>query len=391
MVAREAVQLWIVRGRPTLMKKFYIFTMVAILVITVLYLFTIINILLLSNNIAAAKPASRTANDAVKLSDANGSGGSGSSVGSGSGISAAPDGSFRTDGKYEIYVDSIYRDSCETYDEAVIFAQSYERSSIREKGKSAWIWDNYPPYIVFLSSDDYSEFDTLKDAFDYARGTSRAYVYERKDSVLLWTNSIILKDSVLLKPPIINQLPELPRGCEVTSLAMLLSYRGVNVSKMTLADEVKKDTTPYRIIGGKINYGNPHNGFVGRMDTLEGNGLGVYNEPIEELLRKYVPDSTINLTGLEFEDLFYYLNSNVPVWIITNATFNRLPASEFETWHTADGPIEITYREHSVLVTGYDDNYIYFNDPYGYTSKAGRKGFIEAWKQMGRQAVTYLP
>lgn len=59
-----------------------------------------------------------------------------------------------------------------------------------------------------------------------------------------------------------------------------------------------------------------------------------------------------------------------------------------KTWHTEDGPIEITYRQHSVLVTGYDQEYVYFNDPLNYYHKADIKHFEEAWVQMGKQAIT---
>lgn len=43
--------------------------------------------------------------------------------------------------------------------------------------------------------------------------------------------------------PLIAQRPELPSGCEVTSLAMALKFYGVNVSKTTLANKMPYDST----------------------------------------------------------------------------------------------------------------------------------------------------
>lgn len=57
-----------------------------------------------------------------------------------------------------------------------------------------------------------------------------------------------VQDGKLVNVPHIQQMPELPRGCEVTSLAMLLQYAGVSVDKMTLAIEIT--TIPFRDSNG---------------------------------------------------------------------------------------------------------------------------------------------
>ncbi|NLJ57015.1 MAG: peptidase C39 [Firmicutes bacterium] len=198
---------------------------------------------------------------------------------------------------------------------------------------------------------------------------------------------------MLLKVPLILQNPELPRGCEVTSLAMLLQYAGVPADKMTLAHEIRKDPSPYRVNDGKIYFGNPHAGFVGNMYTLKEPGYGVYHGPICELLEKYLPGRTIDLTGCALEEVLLFISEGVPVWVVANATFAPLPPAEFQVWHTPQGSVKITYREHAVLLTGYDAENVYFNDPRFDTKnrQASRQEFTAAWEQMGSQAVTYLP
>ena len=202
---------------------------------------------------------------------------------------------------------------------------------------------------------------------------------------------IKIKDRVLLNMPVIEQLPELPRGCEVTVLAMLLESAGVNADKMKLAKEVKKNPALYHVKNGKIHFGDPNKGFVGNMYTFSKPGLGVYHEPILELGNQYIPGQMVNLTGESFNELKIPLSDGRPVWVIINAEYRELPDSYFEIWETESGPVKITMKEHSVLITGYDEKHIYFNDPL--TGKKNKKApiqdFEKSWVQMGSQALTY--
>lgn len=204
---------------------------------------------------------------------------------------------------------------------------------------------------------------------------------------------IKIKASVRIKAPIITQLPELPRGCEVTSLAMLLQHAGVPADKIELAKEIKKNPVIKKVKHGKIYYGDPNEGFVGSMYTFSKPGLGVYHKPVKELAEQYLPDRVLDLTGIPFQELKIHLSDGRPVWVIINTRYKKLSKSQFETWHTSKGEIQITYREHAVLLTGYDEKYVYFNDPLSgkQNKKAPILHFEEAWVQMGKQAITYLP
>ncbi|MBS4538652.1 C39 family peptidase [Clostridium sp. D2Q-11] len=193
----------------------------------------------------------------------------------------------------------------------------------------------------------------------------------------------------IINVPFISQMPELPRGCEVTSLAMLLNYYEVDIDKLTLAKEIKRDKTPYKKENGKVYFGNPYKGFVGDMYSFDNPGLGVYYPAILDLANKYSNNRAINITRKNFDIILKYLSNNTPIWIITNDTFKELSNEHWELWITPSGPLNITMREHSVVLIGYDDDYIYFNDPLeNYKeSKYDIKNFKKAWEQMGSQAI----
>jgi len=236
-----------------------------------------------------------------------------------------------------------------------------------------------PPETIYLAND--------------SNQISNKFITEtniKLEELHLYTSFIEqLPDEMQLEAPLIEQLPELPRGCEVTSLAMLLSFHGIDVDKMELAENVKRNPAVFERKNGKTYFGNPHNGFVGDMFSFQTPGLGVYHKPIAKLAEQYAPDKQIyDFTGGDFSEVIDQVGFGRPVWVIINSWYKELPESEFTTWHTEDGPIEITYREHSVLITGYDDEYVYFNDPLNYRDKASIENFEKAWIQMGKQAIT---
>lgn len=241
-------------------------------------------------------------------------------------------------------------------------------------------------FITYMIKFD--KFDLLASAI-----TDNNIQEEKQNDVMSSFSIVKIKKSVLIDAPLIKQYPELPRGCEVTGLAMLLQYEGEDVDKLILAKEIKKDSTPYSKSKGKIYFGNPHKGFVGDMYNLHNPGLGVYHEPIRELAERYLPGRIIDLTGSNFEKLKIPLSANQPVWVIINTSYQKLSDDQFQTWETPNGPIKITAKEHSVLITGYDEHFIYFNDPL--TGKKNKKApiqnFEKAWIQMGSQAITVLP
>jgi len=192
---------------------------------------------------------------------------------------------------------------------------------------------------------------------------------------------------ILSNVPLIRQLPELDRGCEVTSLAMMLQYAGVSVDKMTLANEIKK----VDFIDDGVR-GNPNEGFVGNIYTFSESGYAVYHGPLFQLAEKYLPNKAVDLTGKNIEEIYKSVKAGQPVVMITNATFVPLDEDEFTTWETNSGDVSITYNEHCVVLIGYDQESVYIRDPLedSLDVKVPRETFEQAWVQMGSQAISYV-
>ena len=106
----------------------------------------------------------------------------------------------------------------------------------------------------------------------------------------------------------ILQLPELPTGCEVTTLAMLLGAVGFQVDKVQLVEGYLTCKNEGEATFQQAFIGSPY-------DTA---GYGCYAPVIVDTARKYLAAQNSgrivkDLTGAKFEDLLREVASNHPV------------------------------------------------------------------------------
>lgn len=262
---------------------------------------------------------------------------------------------------------------------------------IRHQGQQ--VWTRYYRYMVFqeMHGEDVllKHFEQYIEALEYARKWANSSITYTNQKV--WSNKNLLSKSAYIEGvPLLLQYPELPRGCEVTSLAMLLQFAGVDVGKMELASKVRRDPTPFSRVGNVTTFGNPYDGFVGDMYSLNKPGLGVYHGPIFDLAEEYLPKQMVDMTGATFEDILYPVSQGTPVWVIVTSTYDIVPEHRWFTWQTPSGPVDITYQEHSVVIIGYDEQFIHVKDPFGFVNKVARAAFQKGWEQIGNQAITYV-
>ena len=196
-------------------------------------------------------------------------------------------------------------------------------------------------------------------------------------------NWMTMKQEQKLNVPLENQMPDLPNGCEVTSLSMLMNYYGIKVSKNELAETIQHVDS--FTDGGKYR-GNPHQGFVGHM-TIANAGWCVYNEPLYNVARKYTSHIE-NITGSDFLSLLKLVSNGHPVMIITTTTFNKV--NNMQTWDTNTGKVNVTPSSHACVITGYSKpkKVVYVNNPYGYKNQpVNWKNLQASYNEQGRQAL----
>lgn len=185
--------------------------------------------------------------------------------------------------------------------------------------------------------------------------------------------------------PALSQLPELPNGCEAVVATMLLNWAGAPVLKEEVADALPLGELPYVNDDGAFIGSNPKDVFVGNPYEV---GYGIYHKPIADMLDQWLPGRVKDLSGIAFDDLLTIIAQGKPAMIWATEHMDT-PYLEME-WQDEEGQLVEWYQpEHALLLTGWDDDYAYMNDPMtGKQESYALSDFKTVWEQMGSQAIT---
>lgn len=179
------------------------------------------------------------------------------------------------------------------------------------------------------------------------------------------------------------QNPELPTGCEVTSLCGLLNYLGFDIDKVTLADEFM----PMDNIG----ISTMMHAYIGDPKSEEGFGccapviVQTADDYFESILS---PCYAVNMTGRSLKELLYQVAQGRPVIVWSTIDLMMMP-TEY-VWDTVDGE-EMWFNglQHCVVIYGYDldESTLSVADPLAGAVKYEMAQFNEVYQFMGNQAV----
>ncbi len=200
--------------------------------------------------------------------------------------------------------------------------------------------------------------------------------YTKKEYIDLTTKSFELNFKCVL------QKPELPTGCEVTSLAAVLNYYGYDVSKTVLADGY--------LDKGPIGSTSPFEAFVGEPEKLS--SFGCFAPVIKNCAEKYLTEQNSSLrvfdtTGVNLESLLVELVNGSPV--IIWATGFMGPSFVSATWNIDGTRVDWRSNEHCMVLYGYDKNrqVVKVADPLSGCVEYPLNLFERRFKEMYMQSV----
>ena len=210
---------------------------------------------------------------------------------------------------------------------------------------------------------------------------------------------VVPKAKKISNVPLIGQ-SKLPTGCETCSATMLLNFYGYKISETTFADKylVKK---PFGYSNGSYTGPDPNCAFVGT--PYSSNSYGAYAPIMAKCMNKYLSDKSYKAVEISGKSLEYlsgkYVAQGQPIMVW--ATINMSPSFKTTTWRVNYTDENAKYKlgsyytwiagEHCLVMTGYDNYYYYFNDPWTNARTRYSKSVVNSrYAELGKQAVVMV-
>lgn len=184
---------------------------------------------------------------------------------------------------------------------------------------------------------------------------------------------------------VLSQYPELPTGCETTSLTMVLNYNNVPADKCDIADNYLEK--------GEVGTVDFRVAFEG--DPRDENSYGCYAPVLTKAANRYLLANGYSLTandisGTAFTDLLAYIDQGVPV--IVWGTQDCKQGQYTTTWIIDGEELTWYYPEHCMVLLGYSDYQVWVADPmHGEVLAYDRVIFETRYQELFQQAIVIQP
>jgi uncharacterized protein YvpB len=195
---------------------------------------------------------------------------------------------------------------------------------------------------------------------------------------------------VILEVPQILQNPELPNGCEITSLCEILQYYGFPADKCQLADNYLPRSKEWLGADPNLVYmGDPH-----REDDSPECGFYCFAGPIVAAARSYLKSQgaedrfqVVDLTGSEPEELFAEIEKGNPFLFWASLHFDDIQHDDCR-YPLTDGTIHHVFHQlHCMVCKGVDEDRVYLADPLDFNESVPIPQFDRIYRQLGMRAV----
>lgn len=202
-------------------------------------------------------------------------------------------------------------------------------------------------------------------------------------------------NSVYIDMENVLQLPELPVGCEITALTILLRYCGFDADKTDLARNYLPKGVNYRTEDGKVYKDSFFDYFIGDPFSR---GYGCFANAIEKAANAYIADhgggfTVKNISGAHPDVLYDYLAAGTPV--LCWATDGMIEPEYYETWYDYDTGEQLDWylNEHCFVLAGFNmsGDLVTLNDPMKGIIDYNINRFETRYEQMHRQAIVIIP